>query len=173
MATNTKESQTNAKQQGATGALQAVQKDTRPLREFITKFNNDWSMNLSAALAYNLLMAIFPIALAILAILGLVLGSLSPTEYSTLQGQILTALPISMPPSTVQSLTKQLANASSILGIIAVDGRNLWDYLPRTPANGYKTEPHGFRHADTVYCTHTNHGLRVGTTSCSSFNSSR
>ncbi len=120
MATNTKESQTNAKQQGATGALQAVQKDTRPLREFITKFNNDWSMNLSAALAYNLLMAIFPIALAILAILGLVLGSLSPTEYSTLQGQILTALPISMPPSTVQSLTKQLANASSILGIIAV-----------------------------------------------------
>ena len=120
MATNTKESQTNAKQQGATGALQAVQKDTRPLREFITKFNNDWSMNLSAALAYNLLMAIFPIALAILAILGLVLGSLSPTEYSTLQGQILTALPISMPPSTVRSLTKQLANASSILGIIAV-----------------------------------------------------
>src|SRR6266700_3830426 len=157
MATNAKESQTNAKQHGATGALQAVQKDTRPLREFITKFNNDWSMNLSAALAYNLLMAIFPIALAILAILGLVLGSLSPTEYSTLQGQILTALPISMPPSTVRSLTKQLANASSILGIIAV----------------VLALFNGSRHADTVYCTHTNHGLRVGTTSCSSFNSSR
>jgi len=120
MATNAKESQTNAKQHGATGALQAVQKDTRPLREFITKFNNDWSMNLSAALAYNLLMAIFPIALAILAILGLVLGSLSPTEYSKLQVQILHTLPVSTPPGTVNSITKQLANSSSILGIIAV-----------------------------------------------------
>ena len=120
MAANTKESQTNAKQHGATGALQAVQKDTRPLREFITKFNNDWSMNLSAALAYNLLMAIFPIALAILAILGLVVGSLSPTAYSQLQGQILNTLPVSTPPGTINSITKQLANSSSILGIIAV-----------------------------------------------------
>src|SRR2546423_9005460 len=120
MATNTKESQTNAKQQGATGALQAVQKDTRTLREFITKFNNDWSMNLSAALAYNLLMAIFPIALAILAILGLVVGSLSPTEYSKVQGQILHTVQVSAPPGTVNSITKQLANSSSILGIIAV-----------------------------------------------------
>src|SRR2546423_3756950 len=120
MATNTKESQTNAKQQGATGALQAVQNDPRPLREFITKFNNDWSMNLSAALAYNLLMAIFPIALAILAILGLVLGSLNPTEYSKLQGQILHTLPVSTPAGTVNSITKQLANSSSILGIIAL-----------------------------------------------------
>jgi membrane protein len=120
MTTNTKESQTNAKQHGATGALQAVEKDTKPLRAFITKFNNDWSMNLSAALAYNLLMAIFPIALAILAILFFILGSLSPAEYNRLQGQILTALPISMPPSAIRSLTKQLANASSILGIIAI-----------------------------------------------------
>ncbi len=120
MAANTKESQTNAKQHGATGALQAIQKDTRPLREFITKFNNDWSMNLSAALAYNLLMAIFPIALAILAILGLIVGSLSPAEYTKLQGQILSALPVKTPPGTVDSITKQLANSSTILGFIAV-----------------------------------------------------
>src|ERR1051326_4224866 len=101
MATNTKASQTGAKQEGA---LQTIQKDTKPLRAFITKFNNDWSMNLSAALAYNLLMAIFPIALAILAILFFILGSLSPAEYNRLQGQILTALPISMPPSAIRSL---------------------------------------------------------------------
>src|SRR6266702_570609 len=119
MATNAKESQTNAKQHGATGALQAVQKDTRPLREFMTKVNNDWSMNLSAALAYNLLMAIFPIALATLAIPALVLGSLSPTESTKLQGPILHTLPVSTPPGTVNSITKQLANSSSILGIIA------------------------------------------------------
>src|SRR2546421_2373703 len=120
MATNTKESQTNAKQHGVTGALHAVQKDARPLQAFFTKFSNDWSTTLAAALAYNLLMAIFPIALAILAILGLVLGSLNPTEYSKLQGQILHTLPVSTPPGTVNSITKQLSNSSSILVIIAV-----------------------------------------------------
>ena len=120
MATNTKESQTNAKQQGATGALQAVQKDIRPLREVFTKFSNDWSTTLAAALAYNLLMAIFPIAIAILAILGIVLGSLSHAEYIRLQGQILHTLPVNTPPSTVNSITNQLAKDSGILGIIAI-----------------------------------------------------
>ena len=120
MATNTKESQTNAKQHGVTGALHAVQKDARPLQAFFTKFSNDWSTTLAAALAYNLLMAIFPIALAILAILGLVVGSLSQAEYSKLQVQILHTLPVSTPPGTVNSITKQLTNSSSILVIIAV-----------------------------------------------------
>src|SRR3989442_8364933 len=120
MATGTKESQTDTKQRGVTGSLQSVEKETRPFQQFITKFNNDWSTTLSAALAYNLLMAIFPIAIAILAILGFVLGSLSPTEYTQLQRQILHALPVSIPASTVKSLTNQLAKDSSILGIIAV-----------------------------------------------------
>src|SRR5205807_8688134 len=120
MTTTTKESQTNAKQHGVTGALQAIQKDARPLQQFITKFSNDWSTTFSAALAYNLLMAIFPIAIAILAILGFVLGSLSPTEYNQLQGQILHVLPVSIPASTVKSLTNQLAKDSVILAIIAV-----------------------------------------------------
>lgn len=120
MATTTKESQTNAKQQGAKGALEAVQKDIRPLREFFTKFGNDWSTTLAAALAYNLLMTIFPIAIAILAILGIILGSLSPTEYAKLQGQILHALPVNTPASTVDSITNQLTKASGILGIIAI-----------------------------------------------------
>src|SRR5712672_2343991 len=101
MATGPKESQADTKQRGVTGALQSVEKETRPFQQFITKFNNDWSTTLSAALAYNLLMAIFPIAIAILAIRGFVLGSLSPGTYSQLQGQILHVLPVSTPPSTV------------------------------------------------------------------------
>ena len=120
MTTTTKESQTNAKQHGVTGALQAIQKDARPLQAFFTKFSNDWSTTLAAALAYNLLMAIFPIAIAILAILGIVLGSLSHAEYIRLQGQILHTLPVNTPPSTVNSITNQLAKDSGILGIIAI-----------------------------------------------------
>src|SRR6266480_5677189 len=120
MTTTTKESQTNAKQHGVTGALQAIQKDARPLQAFFTKFSNDWSTTFAAALAYNLLMAIFPIAIAILAILGIVLGSLSHAEYIRLQGQILHTLPVNTPPSTVNSITNQLAKDSGILGIIAI-----------------------------------------------------
>src|SRR5436309_11834040 len=119
MTTSTKESQANEKQRGVTGALQAVQKDTRPLREFFTKFSNDWSTTLSAALAYNLLMAIFPIALAILAILGFVLGSLSPTEYTHVKTQLLTVLPVSS-QGIVDGATNQLAKSSTILALVAV-----------------------------------------------------
>ena len=121
MATTTKESQTNTKQQGAKGALEAVQRDIRPLQAFFTKFSNDWSTTLAAALAYNLLMAIFPIAIAILAILGFVIGSLSPPEFDKLQGQILSALPANTTtPGAVHSITSQLAKSSVILSIIAV-----------------------------------------------------
>lgn len=120
MAATTKESQTKAKESGVKGALEAVQKDTRPLQAFFTKFSNDWSTTLAAALAYNLLMTIFPIAIAILAILGLVLGSLSPGTYGQLKVQILHTLPVNTPASTVDSISNQLAKASGILGIIAI-----------------------------------------------------
>ncbi len=51
------------------------ERDMKSLQAFITKFNNDWSLNTAAALAYNLQMAIIPIAIATLAILGLVIGT--------------------------------------------------------------------------------------------------
>ncbi|MFL5656194.1 MAG: YihY/virulence factor BrkB family protein [Ktedonobacteraceae bacterium] len=110
---------TGTKQRGVTGALQSVEKETRPFQQFITKFNNDWSTTLSAALAYNLLMAIFPIALAILAILGFVLGSLSPTQYTHLKTQLLTVLPVSS-QGIVDGATNQLAKSSTILALVAV-----------------------------------------------------
>ncbi len=45
----------------------------RPLGAFITKFGNDWAMNLAGLLAYNFLTAIFPLILGMLAIGALVL----------------------------------------------------------------------------------------------------
>src|SRR5438105_3564588 len=119
MATGTKESQTDTKQRGVTGALQSVEKETRPFQQFLTKFNNDWSTTLSAALAYNLLMAIFPIAIAILAILGFVLGSLSPGTYAHLQRQILPVLPVAS-QGIVNSATNQLAKSSTFQAIYIV-----------------------------------------------------
>src|SRR2546425_7196451 len=118
MTTTTKESQTNEKQHGVTGALQTIQKDTRPLQAFFTKFMNDWSMNLSAALAYNLLMAIFPIALAILSILGFILNSMDQHGYNNLiYNQLGRIFPSAVSSGLLQNVTLQLAKSSGFLGI--------------------------------------------------------
>ncbi len=52
-----------------------VQQDVKPLQAFLTKFSNDWSMTFASTLAYSLLTAMLPIAVAIFGILGLILGS--------------------------------------------------------------------------------------------------
>lgn len=49
-----------------------------PAMAFWTKINNDWVFDFSGELAYSFLMSIFPILVAILGIIGLVLGAISP-----------------------------------------------------------------------------------------------
>jgi len=45
----------------------------RAVKNAVFKFANDWSMNLASMIAYNLITAIFPILLAVLSLVGLVL----------------------------------------------------------------------------------------------------
>lgn len=95
----------------------------KPLISFWTKFSNDWSFNLAAALAYNLLMSIFPIALALLAILGLVIGALNHATYVQLMQTLTRSLPSFMTNVLQDTLAKQqgqLARQSTILAIIAI-----------------------------------------------------
>jgi YihY family inner membrane protein len=121
MATQARESATNTKQSTTGELVQTVERNTKPIQEFFTKFSNDWCMNLAAALAYNLLTAIFPIAVALLAIGGFILGGLDPNAQANLIKAIQSVF-----PSTVQSgdvirtILQQLAKASGFLSIIAV-----------------------------------------------------
>lgn len=112
---------TNVTQNDVKKVAKTAEKDVKPLQQFLTKFNNDWVMNFSAALAYNLLMAIFPIAIAVLAILGLVLGSLNHQAFNNLTAQMMHAFPGTLSsPGVIESITKQLNRDSGILGIIAI-----------------------------------------------------
>ena len=129
MATRTHNAQTPASSKQQPGAAQAVEKDVQqvekkaqPAIAFFTKFNNDWVMNLSAALAYNLLTAIFPIAVAILAILGFILGHLSPGTMANVTSALQHVFPkqISGNQDLFKTLTQQLARVSGPLGIIAL-----------------------------------------------------
>ena len=119
MATTTKGTQTNAKQNEGSEVVQTVEKDVRPIQAFFTKFNNDWCMNFAGALAYSLLMSMVPIAIAVLAILGFVLGSLDPTEQARLTTSITHVLP-SVSTHLVDQAQKQLAKSAGILAFIAV-----------------------------------------------------
>ncbi len=129
MATRTHDTQTPADAKRQPGIVQAAQKDVQrvekkaqPLIAFFTKFNNDWVMNLSAALAYNLLTAIFPIAVAILAILGFILGHLSPGTMDSITSALQNVFPSSILSNKdfVKTISHQLANVSGPLGIIAL-----------------------------------------------------
>lgn len=131
MATTTSKKGTNTNAQNALSKdVQGIQKDVKPVEKdvkpainFWTKFNNDWSFNLAAALAYNLLMSIFPIALAIISILGIIVGSLSPHAYASLVTSITNSLPKMISGTLSGTLSKQqsqLARNSMILAIVSV-----------------------------------------------------
>lgn len=94
-----------------------AEKDVKPLMQFYTKFNNDWVMNFAGMLAYNLLMSIFPIALAILSITGIILGS---HLNSSIIASIKHVLPGSVSADVIASIIIRLNHISGILGILAV-----------------------------------------------------
>ncbi len=60
---------------------------------FWTKINNDWIFNLAGLLAYNFLMALFPVLLLLLAGCGVVLQVLSPSSELQLQHAMAEAFP--------------------------------------------------------------------------------
>ena len=64
-----------------------------PLVHFWQKMSNDWIFNLAGLLAYNFLMSIFPILLALLAIAGFILNTISPGSEQQLVNAIAGALP--------------------------------------------------------------------------------
>lgn len=117
--TGTKAPGTAEKKQNSASLVQKVGKDTRPLQQFITKFNNDWVMNFAGMLAYNLILSIFPIAVAILSIIGLLLG---PGVRANIIHSIENAhiLPSTVSPSIIENVLAQLNKTSGILGIIAI-----------------------------------------------------
>src|SRR5947209_10786605 len=101
----------------ASGFVKDVKKDVKPIQAFLTKFNNDWVMNFSGMLAYNLLLSIFPIIVAIASIFGLILGSNARTSIVT---SIIKVLPNRVSPDLVTNALIQLNKSSGILGILAI-----------------------------------------------------
>lgn len=136
MATKAHEAHVDNKQHTSSGAVQTVEKDIKPFQAFLTKFNNDWTMNLAAGLAYNLIMAMFPLVIATVAILGLIIGNLSPSAYNNLIQQITHVFQstTSSSQNLINAALQQFAKNSGILAFIAIilaifNGSRLFVYI--------------------------------------------
>ena len=88
MATQTQESKPKEELQKITSSqpVEKVEKEAQPIKQFFSKFNNDWVMNFASGLAFNTLTAIFPILVALIAIFGLVVGGNPAAQHQLING---------------------------------------------------------------------------------------
>jgi YihY family inner membrane protein len=103
--------------------IEGAEKETKSLRGFFRKFSNDWATTFAGALAYSLLTALLPIAIAIVAIAGFILSSiLSNPNGSQVIFQALGSIPGlgSVQSSLNQSVTQRLSSSAGFLAIIAI-----------------------------------------------------
>src|SRR6266516_1632903 len=100
---------------------QTTVKGFKSIQAFITKFNNDWVLSLASGLAFNLMVAIIPLLIAILALAGFIFGGLNPSIQQELIQQIQQIFPPPIPSQEVIGLAlNTLNNDAGALGIIAI-----------------------------------------------------
>jgi membrane protein len=106
---------TKTEQRVASDAERVAKTSAKTLQGFFTKFNNDWVMNFAAALAFNLITAILPILIAILAVVGFTVGNLSPAAYAQFQKTLDNIF-----PSSAGFVTAALASLNKSAGLLVI-----------------------------------------------------
>jgi len=97
-----------------------VKKAAGDATTFFAKINSDWIFTWSGTLAYSFLTSIFPLMLVILAIAGLILGTLSPVTYHSMENSIAGALPSGIGHTIVNAATTSLQRNAGLILIIGV-----------------------------------------------------
>jgi len=96
------------------------------IKNFVFKFANDWSMNLASMIAYNLITAIFPILLAVLSLVGLVLRVTAYGHVQDVADAIGRVFPREIRTSIdITSLLKSLIEGTGLFAIASLIGL-LW-----------------------------------------------
>lgn len=121
MASKSHEPPTSRKQHPVSTALHTLEKVLQPLVAFWTKFTNDWVWNNAAGLAYNLILAVFPIIITLLSLLGFFLSTRDPVAFQSdidkitgISSALATAKPI------VAAAFQQVRKNAGLLGVLAV-----------------------------------------------------
>jgi len=90
------------------------------LAAFWIKVNNDWIFNLSGLLAYNFLMALFPILVLLLAGVGFTLGHLAPAWQAPFIHAVERALPTDAGAVAVASVAARLKTSAGWLLLVGL-----------------------------------------------------
>lgn len=86
---------------------------------FWKKINHDWVPNLAALLAYNFLMATFPLLLLLLALVGFTLGLIDPAAYAMLLHNLSNSFPI-IGGNLISAATENLRRNAGLLFIVGL-----------------------------------------------------
>lgn len=90
----------------------------RPLQGLFNKFNNDWNMSAASGLAYNLMTAMVPIVIALVAVVGFIIGQSATGDLTARVQQI---FPKDLHVSIIVGIAlKSLSQRAGILGILGV-----------------------------------------------------
>ena len=112
---------TNADHSNSLAVAQTTVKGFKSIQAFITKFNNDWVLSLASGLAFNLMVAIIPIIIAMIALAGFIYGGLNPAIQEELIQHIQSIFPPPIPSQEIVGLAlNTLSQDAGVLAIIAI-----------------------------------------------------
>ena len=116
-----KTSSTNADHSNSLAVKQTAAKGFTSILAWITKFNNDWVLSLASGLAFNLMIAIIPIIIAMIALAGFIYGGLNPAIQEELIQHIQSAFPPPLPSQEIIGLALNTLNQDAgVLALIAI-----------------------------------------------------
>lgn len=131
-----------------------ILRDARTFENFWLKCMNDWVLNFASGLAYSLLMAMFPIVIALAAVVGFISGNLNQQAQNDFIAHLNAIFPSSignqgqgvLDPALVLTLLRQNAGFLSILAVVLAifSGSRLFvaledyfDIIYHTPARSF------------------------------------
>ena len=112
---------TKGKPPASVKVTQIPVKGGKSVVSFINKFNYDWVLSFASGLAFNLMVAIIPIIIAMIALAGFIYGGLNPAIQQELIQQIQNIFPPPIPSQEIVQLALNTLNQDAgALGIIAI-----------------------------------------------------
>ncbi|HEX7736207.1 MAG TPA: YihY/virulence factor BrkB family protein [Ktedonobacteraceae bacterium] len=136
-------------------AVKTALENAATFGEFWLKFLNDWTFNFASGLAYHLLMALFPIVIAVAAVLGFIEGGLTNTAKDELIAYMSSIFPSVLGKDVLTPALGLLSKNAGFLGIIAIvlalySGSRLFSAMEDCFAIIYHTPSRSFWHQNLM-----------------------
>ena len=141
------------KQHPVSAMFHSLAQQAQPVAAFWTKFSNDWSWNNAAGLAFNLILAVFPLVMTLLSLVGFLLNTQDPAAAQRALERALASLTnrsssLAAATPIVAAAVQQLRENAGLLGVVAVvlalfNGSRLFIFMEGCLDIIYQVRPRG------------------------------